>query len=131
MPKAIFYLQPKMCMLNLFRWIQFKQFLQISNIAFKTYTNGVKYTGQFWLAKRQVWNCWLPFLSQLSIAYLNTPVSIVPVERLFSIAGTIFRPERCSISDKKFENIMIIKCNNDILSLKTLNKTCLNVISVQ
>ena len=35
----------------------------------------------------------------------------------FSIAGKIFRPERCSLCDKNFETLMMIKCNSEIRTL--------------
>ena len=41
------------------------------------------------------------------------PSTSAPVERLFSIAGKIFRPERCSLSDDNFETLMMIKCNSE------------------
>jgi hypothetical protein len=34
-----------------------------------------------------------------------------PVERLFSIAGKVFRPDRMHIKDETFETIMMLKCN--------------------
>ena len=34
-----------------------------------------------------------------------------PVERLFSIAGKIFRPERCRLADKHFQQLMFLRCN--------------------
>ena len=36
-----------------------------------------------------------------------------PVERLFSIAGKLFRPERCNLKDLRFEELMFIRCNNN------------------
>jgi hypothetical protein len=30
---------------------------------------------------------------------------------LFSIAGKVFRPERCRLNDKTFEQLMMVKCN--------------------
>ena len=52
-----------------------------------------------------------PTLSQLAEYYLSVPASSAPVERLFSIAGKIFRPERCRLTDKTFEQLMLIRCN--------------------
>ena len=52
-----------------------------------------------------------PDLSTLACNYLQTPASSGPVERLFSIAGKIFRPERCRLSDELFEKLMFIRSN--------------------
>lgn len=52
-----------------------------------------------------------PHLSKLSSIYLAVPASSAPVERLFSIAGNVFRPERCRLSDSTFEKLMFIRCN--------------------
>ena len=53
-----------------------------------------------------------PLLSRLARDYLAIPSSSSPVERLFSIAGKIFRPERCQLSDDRFQQLMFIRCNN-------------------
>lgn len=53
-----------------------------------------------------------PVISQLVPRFLCIPASSAPVERLFSVAGKIFRPERCRLSDKTFETLMFVKCNN-------------------
>ena len=45
-----------------------------------------------------------PQLSLLASYYLSTPASSAPVERIFSVAGKIFRPERCCLSDERFDN---------------------------
>jgi len=37
--------------------------------------------------------------------------SSAPVERLFSFAGMITRPHRRSLSDKTFEQLLILKAN--------------------
>ena len=58
-----------------------------------------------------------PAMSKLAKRYLSVPASSGPVERLFSIAGKIFRPERCRLTDTVFENLMFIKCNSYILDL--------------
>ena len=57
-----------------------------------------------------------PILSKLAQHYLSIPASSAPVERLFSIAGKIYRPDRCSLSDSVFQKLITIKCNGHILS---------------
>ena len=42
---------------------------------------------------------------------LCVPASSARVERLFSIAGKIFRPKRCRLMDKRLEELMFIRCN--------------------
>ena len=53
-----------------------------------------------------------PTLSKMARKYLAVPASSAPVERLFSIAGKVFRPDRCSLKDDTFEKLMIVKCNS-------------------
>lgn len=55
-----------------------------------------------------------PLLSILAKEVLSIPSSSAPVERLFSIAGKVFTPERCRLTDKRFEQLMFIRCNNDL-----------------
>ena len=43
---------------------------------------------------------------------LGVPASSAPVERLFSIAGKVFKPDRCRLTDKTFETLMFIRCNS-------------------
>ena len=62
---------------------------------------------QFWKAQHGNF----PTLSQLVPHHLSIPASSAPVERLFSIAGKVFRPERCSLKDSTFEQLMFIRCN--------------------
>lgn len=52
-----------------------------------------------------------PVLSQLAMKYLMVPASSAPVERIFSVAGKVFRPDRCRLSDTIFQGLMFIKCN--------------------
>ena len=54
-----------------------------------------------------------PTLAKLANKLLSTPATSAPVERLFSIAGKVFRPERCSLKDDTFEIHMMIKCNHE------------------
>ena len=62
---------------------------------------------QYWRTNGLKW----PHLAKLASRYLAIPASSAPVERLFSIAGKVFRPERASLSDKRFEELMFIRCN--------------------
>ena len=50
-------------------------------------------------------------LAKLAPRFLCVPASSAPVERLFSIAGKVFRPERCRLTDERFEELMFIRCN--------------------
>ena len=68
---------------------------------------------QFWKEHQTSY----PTLAKLAACYLAIPASSGPVERLFSIGGKLFRPERCRLTDKKFEKLMNIKCNAHLLSL--------------
>ena len=52
-----------------------------------------------------------PDLAMLACRYLHVPASSSPVERVFSIAGRVFRPDRASLSDSRFEKLMFIACN--------------------
>lgn len=56
-----------------------------------------------------------PILSELAAKYLAIPASSASVERLFSIAGKVFRPDRNRLNDNTFEQLMLIKCNADKL----------------
>jgi hypothetical protein len=62
--------------------------------------------------KSQQCNC--PGLAQLAIRFLNVPASSSPVERLFSIAGNVFTPNRCALKDNTFQCLMFIRCNSHI-----------------
>ena len=52
-----------------------------------------------------------PTLSKLARQSLTIPTSSAPVERLFSVAGKIFRPDRCSFKDTTFETLMFLCMN--------------------
>ncbi|XP_053373931.1 zinc finger BED domain-containing protein 4-like [Mercenaria mercenaria] len=56
-----------------------------------------------------------PTLAELAVRFLAIPAASAPVERLFSIAGKIFRPDRNRLNDQIFEQLMFIKCNSDKL----------------
>ena len=79
---------------------------------------------QFWQTHEKKW----PNLAILASRYLTIPASSAPVERLFSIAGKVFRPERASLSDKRFEELMFIRCNKWTVNLHdgALVITCWN-----
>ncbi|KAJ8315996.1 hypothetical protein KUTeg_006010 [Tegillarca granosa] len=55
--------------------------------------------------------CRFPNLAKLACQVLCIPATSAPVERMFSVAGKTFRPDRCRLGDKTFENLMMIKCN--------------------
>ena len=48
-----------------------------------------------------------PAISMSAKRYLSVPVSSRPVERLFSITGNIFCPERCHLTDKVIESLTV------------------------
>lgn len=66
---------------------------------------------QFWGKQ----NADYPSLARLPACYLAIPASSGPVEKLFSISGKIFRPERCRLTDIHFQQLMNIKCNAHLL----------------
>ena len=53
-------------------------------------------------------------ISKIVHRYLCIPASSAPVERLFSIAGKVFCPDRCRLTDKTFKTLMFGKCNYNI-----------------
>ena len=56
-----------------------------------------------------------PRLAKLAVKFLSLPASSAPVERIFSVGGKLFRPERCRLSDTVFEKLMFIRCNREII----------------
>ena len=46
---------------------------------------------------------------------LALPASSAPVERLFSIAGKVFRLDRCRLAHNRFSHMMFIRCNNHLI----------------
>ena len=52
-----------------------------------------------------------PPLVKMAHRFLCIPASSAPIERLFSIAGKVFYPDRCRLIDKQFEELMFIGCN--------------------
>ena len=66
---------------------------------------------RFWLENRSKFSA----LAEVHVAceVLSIPSSSSPVERLFSIAGKVFTPERCRLTDARFQELMlIIRCIN-------------------
>ena len=53
-----------------------------------------------------------PTLAVIAKRVLSVPASS-SVERLFSVANKIFRPDRLQMKDTTFEHLIIIKCNKD------------------
>ena len=66
--------------------------------------------------------CWqdnqkkYPLLSRLAKDVLGVLSSSGPVERLFSIAGKVFTPERCRLTDGRFSQLMFIRCNQNYMT---------------
>ena len=54
-------------------------------------------------------------LDKLASSYLQVPASSASVECLSSVAGKVFRPDRCMLKDTTFERLMFIKCNQQLL----------------
>ena len=53
----------------------------------------------------------MPILAQLAAKCLVIPATSAPIERLFSVAGQVFKRDRCLLSDKRFQILMFIKFN--------------------
>ena len=80
---------------------------EIDDYLSQTCTNRTSDPLNFW--KLQEKN--LPCLALLAEKYLCFPATSGPVERLFSIAGKVYRPDRCLLKDKTFEALMFVRCN--------------------
>ena len=50
-------------------------------------------------------------LSKLARQFNTIPALSAPVDRLFSVAGKIFRPDMCSLKDTTFETLMFLRMN--------------------
>ena len=53
-----------------------------------------------------------PILSQIARDVFGVPASSAAVERLFSVARKIFTPQHCRLTDKRFSELMFIRCNS-------------------
>jgi hypothetical protein len=53
-------------------------------------------------------------LNKMFEKILCAPASSAPVERIFSQSGLILRPNRAKMSDSMLENLMFLKCNNNL-----------------
>ena len=53
-------------------------------------------------------------LHQTALPTLAKLASSAPVERLFSIAGKLFKPDSCSMSDEVFQKLIMIRCNSHL-----------------
>jgi len=54
----------------------------------------------------------LSALAQFACKYLAMQLPLHLLKRIFSVAGKIFRPERCRFNDKAFEELLRIRCNS-------------------
>jgi len=53
-----------------------------------------------------------PFLSMVAKEVLSVPASSVPVEKLFNNAGKVFSPERCRLNNRRYEQLIFLRCNS-------------------
>ncbi|KAK3873511.1 hypothetical protein Pcinc_021479 [Petrolisthes cinctipes] len=56
----------------------------------------------------------MPTLTKLAMKYLVVPATSASVEWVFSVAGRIFRPDRCQLSYKTFQSLVFIKYNKNL-----------------
>ena len=66
----------------------------------------------FWYKYKRTY----PLLFELYLKVLCVVASGSPVERVFSVAGNLFRPRRSRMSAKVLSALVFLKCNIDILS---------------
>jgi len=56
-----------------------------------------------------------PFVARAARSVLSIPALSAPVERIFSTAGKIFRPDRRTrLKADKFESLIFIKCSKHL-----------------
>ena len=65
---------------------------------------------QYWQTNRETF----PHLAKMEVHHLTVVASSAPVERLFSIAGKIFKPDRALLSDTRFEELRFLRCNSHL-----------------
>ncbi len=65
----------------------------------------------FWASQDTMY----PHLAPLTAKYLAVPATSAPVERLFSIGGKIFCPDRCRLSDTVLEQLMMLRANGHLM----------------
>ena len=58
-----------------------------------------------------------PTNAEVATEVIHMPASSGSVERIFRTAGLIYKPIRRRLSDKRFEQLMFIKCNTVVLKL--------------
>jgi len=56
---------------------------------------------------------------------------VITNKRIFSIAGRMFKPDRCRLPDKRFETIMFINCNKDFKQLFLFNQSFKKFVAVE
>ena len=59
-----------------------------------------------------------PLVKKLFVQHNAILPSSAPVERLFSFTGMITRPHRRSLSDKTFEQLLLLKANESTFTVK-------------
>ena len=87
----------------------FPRVLKYYDVSTKVPQGDFKAKIRFWLENRSKFS----ILAEVAREVLSIPLLSSPVERLFSIAGKVFTPERCRLTDARFQELMlIIRCNN-------------------
>ena len=56
--------------------------------------------------------CWLADDCKPQLEEIGSNCEITN-KRIFSVAGRMFKPDRCHLTDKSFEALMVINCNKD------------------
>ena len=65
---------------------------------------------RFWQAKQTAYSN----LSKLAKKILAVPATLARIERVFSHAGNILRPDRSRLKPKHFEEMLFLKLNSDL-----------------